>query len=90
MPFTPASTGVCFTTGNTSRAISMTIVVGVAIGEQAGKRAAAGHAVSARVVDDDEVDAARLLALRRQAGARAAADDRHPIADHGLESVEEV
>ena len=51
--------------------------VGVAVGEQPGGRAAAGHAVAAGVVDDDEVDAAGLLALGREAGAGAAADDRH-------------
>ena len=51
-------------------------LVGVAIGEQAGERAAAGHAVAAGIVDDDEVDAARLLAFGGKAGAGAAADDR--------------
>ena len=51
-------------------------LVGVAVGQQAGERAAAGHAVAAGVVDDDEVDAAGLLALGREAGAGAAADDR--------------
>ena len=51
-------------------------LVGVAVGQQARQRAAAGHAVAARVVDHDQVDAAGLLALGRQAGAGAAADDR--------------
>ena len=51
-------------------------LVGVAVGQQAGERAAPGHAVAARVVDHDQVDAAGLLALGRQAGAGAAADDR--------------
>ena len=50
-------------------------LVGVAEGEEAGGGAAAGHAVAAGVVDDDEVDAAGLLAFRREAGAGAAADD---------------
>ena len=51
-------------------------LVGVAVGEQARRRAAPGHAVAAGIVDDDQVDAAGLLALRREAGAGAAADDR--------------
>ena len=42
----------------------------------AGRGSLAGHAVPARVVDHDHVDAASLLALGRQAGAGAAADDR--------------
>ena len=59
--------------------------IGVAIGHQAGERAAPGHAVAAGIVDDDEVDAAGLLALRRQPGAGAAADDRLAARDHGAE-----
>src|SRR6185436_14245305 len=51
-------------------------LVGVAVGQQAGERATPGHAIAARVVDDDEVDAAGLLAFGGQAGAGAAADDR--------------
>ena len=50
--------------------------VGVAVGHQAGERAAARHPVAARVVDDDQVGAAVLGALGRQAGARAGADDQ--------------
>ena len=80
MPLTPASTGVWRTTGSTSAAISLDDLVGVAEGEQAGGGAAAGHAVAAGVVDDDEVDAAGLLALGREAGAGAAADDRLAVA----------
>src|SRR3546814_6581841 len=41
------------------------------------------------IVDHDEVDAAGLLALGRQAGARAAADDRHAPALHVLELVQQ-
>ena len=63
--------------------------VGVAVGEQAGERAAAGHAVAAGVVDDDEVDAARLLALGREPGAGAAADDRLAARDHAAELLQE-
>ena len=65
-------------------------LVGVAVGEQARRRAAAGHAVAAGIVDDDEVDAAGLLALGGKAGAGAAADDRHARLDHALELVEEL
>ena len=64
-------------------------VVGVAIGEQARERAAAGHAVAAGIVDDDEIDAAGLLALGRKAGAGAAADDRLALRDHRAEFFED-
>ena len=50
--------------------------VRVAVGQQAGERAAAGHPVAARVVDDHQVGAAGLGHLGRDAGAGAAADDR--------------
>ena len=49
--------------------------VGVAVGHQPGERAAAGHPVAAGVVDDDQVGAAGLGALGRQARAGAGADD---------------
>ena len=65
-------------------------VVGIAVGEQAGERAAARHAVAAGIVDDDEVDAARLLAFGGEAGAGAAADDRLAARDHGAEPGENV
>ena len=64
-------------------------LVGVAVREQAGERAAAGHPVAARVVDDDQVDPAGLLAFRREAGARAAADQRPAGRDLGAEALEE-
>ena len=63
----PASTGVSRTTGSTSRAHLHHDRVGVAVGHQAGQRAAAGHPVAAGVVDDDQVGAAGLGALGRQA-----------------------
>ena len=50
--------------------------VGVAVRHQPGERPAAGHAIAARVVDDDEVDAAGFFELGADAGAGAAADDR--------------
>ena len=65
-------------------------LVGVAVGEQAGRRAAPGHAIAAGIVDDDQVDAAGLLALGRQAGAGAAADDRHAALHHVAEPGEDV
>ena len=49
--------------------------VRVAVGHQPGQRAAPGHPVPARVVDDDQVGPARLGALGRQAGPGARADD---------------
>ena len=61
-------------------------LVGVAVGQQAGQRAAAGHAVAAGIVDHDQVDAAGLLAFRREAGAGAAADDRLAAGDHVAET----
>jgi hypothetical protein len=54
-----------------------------------GQRAAAGHAEAARVVDDDEVDAAGLGALGGDAGAGAAADDRLAGIDLGTEPGED-
>src|SRR4029450_6012390 len=43
--------------------------------------APSGHAVASRVVDDDQVDAAGLLADGRQARGGATADDRLPPRD---------
>ena len=56
--------------------------VGITIRHQAGERATAGHAVAAGVVDDDQVDAACLFTLGRQAGAGAAADNRFSSCGH--------
>ena len=75
VPQTPASTGVFFTTGKHLAGHLDDDAVGVAVGHQAGERAAPGHAVAPGVVDDDEVGAARLGALGGDAGAGAAADD---------------
>ena len=89
MPLTPASTGVRRTTGSTSLRHLDDDLVGVAVGEHAGERTAARHAVAARVVDDDQVDAARFLALGGQAGAGAAADDGLAARDHAAKLVED-
>jgi hypothetical protein len=51
-------------------------LVGVAIGEEPGERAAPGHAVAPGIIDHDQVDAAGLLAFRRQTGPCPAANDR--------------
>ena len=50
--------------------------VGVAVGHHPRQRAAPGHPVAPRAVDDDQVGAALLRALGRQAGTGAGADDR--------------
>jgi hypothetical protein len=60
-------------------------LIGVAIGEDAGERAPARHAVAAGIVDDDEVDAAFLLAFCREARARTPAHDGNAAALHLLE-----
>ena len=45
-------------------------LVGVAVREETRRAAAAGHAVAARVVDDQQVDAAGLFAHRPRARCR--------------------
>ena len=62
--------------------------VGVPVGQQPGERAPAGHAETARVVDDQQVDSARFGGLGRYARARAAADDRAALGDFRPESGE--
>ena len=76
VPQTPASTGVSLDDGQHLAGHVHDDRVGVAVGHQPGQRAAAGHAEAAGVVDDDQVDAAGLGALGREAGAGAGADDR--------------
>ena len=61
-------------------------LIGVAVGEEARRAAAPGHAIAAGVVDDEQVDAAGLFALGRQARAGAAADDRLAARDLLAES----
>ena len=51
-------------------------LVGVAVGHHAGERTAPGHAVAPGVVDDDDVGASRLSALRGKPGAGPRADYR--------------
>src|SRR5207245_1911037 len=65
-------------------------LVGVAVGQEAGERAAPGHAIASRVVDDDEVDATGLLAFRGQARAGAAADDRLAAAHRAAQPRQDV
>ena len=85
VPLTPASTGVVLHHRQHLARHVHHDLVGVAVGHQPGERAAPGHAVAAGVVDDDEVDAAGLLALRREPGAGAAADDGLAARDHRAE-----
>ena len=64
--------------------------VGVAVGHQPGQAPPAGHPEPARVVDDDQVDPARLGALGAQARPGAAADDRRARGDLPPERVENL
>ena len=64
--------------------------MGVAIGHHAGKGSPARHPVAPGIVDDDEIDAARLLALGGKAGARTAADNRLAPPDHLAEMGDKV
>ena len=76
VPQTPASTGVSLHDRQHLLRHVLDDRVGVAVGQQAGEAAAPGHPVAAGVVDDDQVDAAALGELGRDAGAGAGADDR--------------
>src|SRR5205807_1608779 len=51
-------------------------LVGIAIGHHAAEAAAPGHAEAARIVNDDQVNAAGLGALGADARARATTDNR--------------
>jgi hypothetical protein len=62
-------------------------VVGITIRHEPGKRSSAGHAVAARIVDHDQVDAAGLLAFGRQPSAGAAADDGLSTANFRVQSI---
>src|SRR5690606_13568341 len=64
-------------------------VVGIAVGHEARQRSAARHAVAPGIVDDDQVDAARLLRLGGKTRARAAADDRHAVRDLAVKAGED-
>ena len=81
VPQTPASTGVSLTTGSTSLRHVDDDRVGVAVGQEPRQAAAARHPEASGVVDDDEVDAAALGELGRDAGAGPGADDRLPRRD---------
>ena len=82
VPQTPARTGVSLDDRQHLAGHVHDDRVGVAVGHQAGERAAAGHPVAARVVDDDQVGAAGLGELGRQPGAGACADDHRPPLSH--------
>ena len=75
VPQTPASTGVSLHDRQHLAAHLHHDRVRVAVRHQPGQRAAARHPVAAGVVDDDQVGAALLGALGREAGAGAGADD---------------
>ena len=77
VPQTPASTGV-LRDGQDFAGHVHDDLVGVAVGHHAAQVAAARHAETAGVVNDDQVDAARLGAVGGDAGAGAAADDGLP------------
>ena len=68
--------------------MSTTIALASPYGIRPDERAAAAHAEAARVVDDDQVGAAGLRQLRREAGAGAGADDRAAGGDLGAEPRE--
>ena len=63
-------------------------LIGIPVREEARRTSPAGHAVAARVVDDEQIDAARLFALRGEARACAAADDRFAARDLLAESFQ--
>src|SRR3982074_2437626 len=63
--------------------------IGVAASPHARERTTADHAMAARIVDDDQVDSASLLAPRRQARPCAATDDRYEGAFHFLQPGED-
>src|SRR5882757_1138670 len=63
--------------------------VGVAVGHESREGAAACHPVAAGVVDDDEVGAAALGALGRQAGPGAGTDHRAALLDLRAQSRED-
>jgi uncharacterized glyoxalase superfamily protein PhnB len=65
-------------------------LVGIAVGEQPRRGASPGHPVAARIVDNDEIDAARLFGLGAQPCARATTDYRLAASDHLLESTENL
>ena len=63
-------------------------LIGIAKGEHPGETAVAGHAVTTGVVDDDQVRAADLGKLGRDAGAGAGSDDWLALSDLGAQAFE--
>ena len=64
-------------------------LVRVAVGKQARERAAAGHAEAAGVVDDEDVGAAGLSRLRRDARAGADAEQDVALGEGLTETIED-
>ncbi len=62
--------------------------IGVAVGHQPGQRTPPGHAVAARVVDDDHIGPTGLGHLGRNTGAGATADDGLLGGHLGLQSFQ--
>ncbi len=60
-------------------------VIGIAIGQQPRQRAPPRHAVAPGIIDDDEVNPARLLAFGRKPRARPAADNGLALGNHAAE-----
>src|SRR4030095_915521 len=58
--------------------------IGIAVSQQSRKGAPPCHAIAARIVDHDQVEAAGLLTLCRQAVSCATADDGLALARHAL------
>ena len=64
-------------------------LIRITVREKTRRAAAAGHPVPARVVDDEQVDAARFLADGGQSGPGTAADDRLATRDLRAEATRE-
>jgi len=64
--------------------------IGVTVGHHTGKRAAAGHAETAGVVDDDKIGAAGFSKLGRNSGAGPAADNGPAGSLLGLEAGDDL
>ena len=88
VPQTPAKNGRVLDDGQNFAGHVHDDLVGVAVRHHAGKAAAARHAKSAGVVDDEKIDAAGFGALGGDAGPRPAADDRLAGFHLGVQALE--